>query len=384
VFLPEGRHGSGLRGAASVSVRTIAGNLFLVFASTCLALACSEVWLRDIAPEIVAAPNNWALLSDFYEPNSDGVYTWPPDRRIRYVRMQGDRIEFDVSFHSNDLGLVDHQDYSDPPAGVRRIALVGDSFTAGYHGGRPWVPLLRERMAGEDPALYNLGIGGAGFVQFERLLASTSKSVHFTDVVLVVISDDLLRPPWYLDVERDEARFCVESWAPWYCRLKRPYFHRIDLDTDPAEWVARGREPQSAVRGSALVSLLVRVMRAAERTDAERSRRIAGNESALRSIVRTYGSERVFVVHLPVRSEVERGSYDAYARHLGDLLGALGVPYFPALFECPWRPDWFFENDSHPNHRGYVRVASCVEGFLRERVMRGSSPSSLPRAKRSG
>lgn len=341
----------------------------------CLALGCGELWLRRVAPELVAPPMNRALLSDFYRANSDGVFTWPPDRQIRYARMHGARVEFDVVFHSNDLGLVDDEDYAGPPGGDLRIALVGDSFTAGYHGGRPWVPILRERMAGEDVALFNLGIGGAGFIQFEQLLESVSKKVHFTDIVLLVISDDLLRPSWYLDVEDDEARFCPESWAPWLCRLKPPYFHRIDLESDPAEWFATKLDAPSAVRGSALLSLFMHVMRASERTDEEREERIAANERALSSIVRTHGSERIFLVQLPMRNEVVRGSYETYAWNLPDLAAELGVDYFPALRECDWSARMFFEHDTHPNASGYTRVASCVEGYLRERVMR--RPRSL-------
>jgi lysophospholipase L1-like esterase len=362
----------------------IAGNLLLACASVGLALGCGELWLRRVAPELVAPPTSRAFLSDFYEANSDGVFTWPPDRWIRYARMHGDRVEFDVVFRSNDLGLVDDEDYAEPPGGALRIALVGDSFTAGYHGGRPWVLALRERMAGEDVALYNLGIGGAGFVQFDHLLESASKKVHFTDVVLLVISDDLLRPSWYLDVDGDEARFCLESWPQWLCRLKRPYFHRIDLETGPAEWVARRLDVSSAARRSAMVSLFLQVMRASERTDEVRDERIAANERALASIVRTYGSERVFVVHLPMRSEVVRGSYDTYARNLPDLVGDMGVDYLSALSECAWSPHMFFEHDTHPNARGYRQVASCVAGYLRGRVMRSSRSFSPRPAKREG
>ena len=231
-------------------IPAIAGNLLLACASMGLALGCGELWLRRVAPELVAPPMNRAFLSDFYHANSDGVFTWPPDRQIRYAKMHGDRVEFDVFFRSNDLGLVDDENYAEPPGSALRVALVGDSFTAGYHGGRPWVPALREGMAGEDVALYNLGVGGAGFVQFERLLESASKKVRFTDVVLVVISDDLLRPSWYLDVHGDEARFCLESWPSWLCRLKRPYFHRIDFETDPAKWVGRRLDARSASRRS--------------------------------------------------------------------------------------------------------------------------------------
>jgi hypothetical protein len=97
--------------------------------------------------------------------------------------------------------------------------------------------------------------------------------------------------------------------------------------------------------------------------------------------VRAYGSDRVFVVHLPMRDEVVRGSYDAFARNLPGFVSDLGVDYFSALSECDWSARMFFEHDTHPNARGYTRVASCVAGYLRERVVRSSRSFSVRPAK---
>jgi lysophospholipase L1-like esterase len=367
-----------------VTLRPIAGRALLVVVSVGVTLACAEWALRGLAPELVAPAGDWALLSDFYEPNADGVYTWPPNRRIRYVRLHGDRVEYDVSFPANDLGLVDGVSYANPPESARNIALVGDSFTAGYHGGDPWVPALRERLQPAGVRLHNLGVGGAGVLQFEALLASVGKSVAFSDVVLVVISDDLLRPRWLLDVRGDEARFCLESWPRWLCRLRPVYFHRIDLVDDPLARAEQVRRASAGAGRSALASLLVHVVRAAERTERERARRIAANEAALAAIVRAHGGRRVSVVHLPVRAEVERGAYDDYARHLGELARTLGVGYFPALFECRWKPEMFFANDAHPNAVGYAQVSSCVARWLREQVLSHPDAASVRAQPNSG
>jgi hypothetical protein len=349
-----------------VKLRAAAGNALLAVLSVAATLTCSEGYLRFAAPELAAPPADWAFLSDFYTPNGDGDFTWPAHRRIRYVRMHGEAVEYDVQFDTNDLGLVDARDYVGAPRVGRQIAVVGDSFTAGYHGGTPWVPALNERFHPQAVRLYNLGIGGAGFLQFESLLRSVSREVAFSDVLLVAISDDLQRPRWRLDVEGDVARFCLLTWPDWLCELRRPYFHRIDLVTEPSARVRAARD----IGRLALTSLFVHVARSAERSEAERSRRIDANRNAIRAIVERFGAAHVSLVHLPTRGEVERGAYDGLGDGLREAVEAVGVQYVPALRDCAWDPAMFFRHDEHPNALGYARVTECVDAHLRERLAR--------------
>jgi len=349
-----------------VRLRATAGNAFLAAFSVAATLTCGEGYLRFAAPQLAAPPEDWALLSDFYTPNGDGDFTWPAHRRVRYVRMHGEAVEYDVTFDTNDLGLVDARDYVGAPRVARQVAVVGDSFTAGYHGGTPWVAALNERFDPQTVRLYNLGIGGAGFLQFESLLRGVSRQVTFSDVLLVAISDDLQRPRWRLDVEGDVARFCLLTWPDWLCELRRPYFHRIDLASDPAALAHSVRDTGRL----ALTSLFVHVARSAERSEAERSRRIDANRNAIRAIVERHGAAHVSLVHLPTRGEVERGAYDALGDGLREAVEALGLEYVPALRDCAWEPAMFFRHDEHPNARGYARVAECVGAHLRERLAR--------------
>jgi hypothetical protein len=106
-----------------------------------------------------------------------------------------------VRFRTNDLGFIDHEDYLVPGqsrADAPRYAFVGDSFTAGFHGGTPWVPALRDRARKTNPDLqiYNLGVSGTGFDHFGRLLKSFATDVDFSEIVILAISDDFERPFW--------------------------------------------------------------------------------------------------------------------------------------------------------------------------------------------
>jgi hypothetical protein len=70
--------------------------------------------------------------------------------------LQDGDIVYDVRFTTNDLGFIDHEDYSsdgDRPADAPRLVFVGDSYTAGFHGGTPWVPALRDDARRADPDL---------------------------------------------------------------------------------------------------------------------------------------------------------------------------------------------------------------------------------------
>ena len=60
--------------------------------------------------------------------------------------MWGDKIEYDVTYQTNNLGFIDTKDYlNEAIPGKNYYAFIGDSFTAGTHAGFPWVPELREK-----------------------------------------------------------------------------------------------------------------------------------------------------------------------------------------------------------------------------------------------
>ena len=93
-----------------------------------------------------------------------------PNESVRTVAIYTGRIEYDVKYQTNNMGFIDHKDYDKNQPIERSIAFVGDSFTAGYHGGTPWVPGLRDKLAHDnDLEIYNLGVDGTGIIHFEKI-----------------------------------------------------------------------------------------------------------------------------------------------------------------------------------------------------------------------
>ena len=141
------------------------------------------------------APQRVLFFSDKpYVTNNDGAVVYVSDELIRCIVIYGDAIEYDVTFHTNNVGSVDHRAYPLPGERSRRIAFVGDSFTSGIHAGNPWVPGLGESNA--DLAVYNLGVGGTGIKHFVKRVFSFEDQSSFNEIVIFAIRSDFFRGFW--------------------------------------------------------------------------------------------------------------------------------------------------------------------------------------------
>jgi len=145
--------------------RPTVARLLLLAASLAISLVAVEIagWLLwDGTPDarmLFFSENPWLF-------DEGGFVKYKPRSEIRTAALYGDTIEYDLWFRTNDEGFVDDTDYASLALGDgrRNIAVVGDSFTAGYHGGVAWVQTLRS-APGFDPRthnLFNFGVSGAG------------------------------------------------------------------------------------------------------------------------------------------------------------------------------------------------------------------------------
>ena len=362
----------------------------LLFASVAFSLVAGEFLLRAATPAPSAPSTNVLMLSSsYYQLDDAGAIRHGPNDRLRILAMYDEAVEFDSTLPSNDLGFIDHRNYVLAPDGrlaSRRYAFVGDSFTEGF-GGDPWVPRLRDwlQASGRDVEIYNLGVAGAGFQQFDRLLRSVADELSFTDVVILVISNDFYRPIWTPVTSSDGLRLCRGERATG-CAARQP-IGLIGSHDSKGEAVERARqmsralvadpdadtEPlwRRAARQSRLLTLGWRTPRriyerfwraesVPDPGDMEDPRQLEANLSALSAIRSRHGAT-VQLIHLPEKQEVAAGRYKL---DVESQVERLGVPYFAALTRCEWAMSMFYPRDGHPNAQGYENISSCVANHL--------------------
>ena len=292
---------------------------------------------------------------------------------IRAVFLKDDDIVYDVRFRTNDLGFIDHEDYLVPDQSrtdAPRYAFVGDSFTAGFHGGTPWVPALRDRARKTNPDLqiYNLGVSGTGFDHFGRLLKSFATDVGFSEIVILAISYDSERPFWRPLTKGDAIHFCrADKTASDCLATVRPVARIFDRELGQAEILEllvqlqedQPRGPRKLkdrlLEHSRMAALLREYYRRFKLQLGSRDwlNRLADLRDA-------FPDKKTRFIHLPTSAELKRGGYNL---HPEDELAGLGVEYFPAMTACSW-PEGMFMADGHPNALGYDAIARCVSNHL--------------------
>lgn len=343
-------------------------NLLLMAVSLALALVLAEGALRVAAPHLGRPYEPLLFMTHAPQLDEAGAIRYAPRQAMRMAVLLSDEIEVDVRFATNNVGLVDDRDYAPGPAAQRRYAFVGDSYAAGVEGARPWIAALRERAGIEAHAL---GVGATGMLAFEKMLHSHLRAFPATDVVIVAISDDFLRPLWRPLAAGEEMRMCPAAESDAACMRRPPTAYLMPLETPSAELVAkaRGFMAQRESDRSALRSLLrqSRVLMLARTTlrqwmlREDRSAVLEDSLAALGRVRRAYPGARIRLVHVPDRSEAARGSYDLALR--GPVESA-GIEYLPVLGACHWSVELYYPRDNHPNPSGYEALGRCVGALL--------------------
>ena len=281
--------------------------------------------------------------------------------------MSGDHTEFDVQFKTNNFGLIDERAYPLPPKS-RNIAIVGDSFTAGYHGGKPWVPRLEQKVS--DARIYNLGITGAGFVQFDQLLSEVGESLSINETLVIAISSDVGRKPWRPIESDGRLFFCALTTQTDFCLKKKSSVYLLDgTETDDQIQAAarkhtRSNQKISLRRYLSRHTYVGRLFHS--RTWKRRSKKLDAEPiadisiDALRRMKQRLG-DSVTLMHIPERREVQAGGYSA---DLKTVARDLGLKFVDGLTLCKLTPDDYYKIDSHPNRNGYDKIKNCVAGIL--------------------
>ena len=232
-------------GMKAAGIRGAIVNAFLCGAALFITLVSAEVLLRrlDLFPDGARA---FFFTAPPWQETGGGGMAYRPDSSFGVWAVHGGRVEFAVTFETNNLGFIDTIDYRGGPVspGERRFVFAGDSFTAGFHGGNPWVPALRGRLpgTGTGEGVYNFGVGGTGLVNVLDLLRQFDGRLHFTDIVLAPISSDFFRLRWRPLTSGGEVRLCPEGEEDERCLARDPAGYLVGSDSSESEILRLFRE----------------------------------------------------------------------------------------------------------------------------------------------
>jgi len=217
----------------SLRWRAALSNLALALLSFGLVLLAFEIALRLLGyePDRQLATRRlvdaqWTRLLDCYPSNPRGYFEIDlrrPESRENYRRIAPRRFEAIAALHPwAVLSEYNHLRFRDLPPlprgrGVRRIVLVGDSFTEGQGVKEEdtLARLLERRLNQSDPGRYEVRNCGRRGLDFPELLEPFETSLQYEPdlVVYALVLNDAARPPefqarqpyindWILDRER--------------------------------------------------------------------------------------------------------------------------------------------------------------------------------------
>ena len=345
--------------------------LLAVTGAACLVLV--EVLGRLGTPP-PPGPRSLLFSQPAWEWDARGFVRFTPKAAIRTAAVYDGAIEYDVGFATNSDGFIDDREYAPDPA-RRSVALLGDSFTAGYHGGTAWVPRLRE-SPGFDPTrdqLLNFGVSGTGLLNFEQILAAYDPAYGFEDILILAIRSDFDRPPWKPVVQDGQVFLCDLAEPIDECPRSPARILLFDGDASPTELrrtVARvhGERDASPWRRFIDTSFLLRGLREIRnRSGADPT---PGFE-ALARMRKRHPTARFQLLHLPQKHEVRGGTFASLRRPTE----ATGVIYLDGSQRCRLAPEDFFPADGHPNASGYEKIRACAA-----RALEWHTPGTNPAA----
>ena len=353
-------------------VKKQSANVSLVLASLITCFIVGEVCIRVF--ELNNPTRSLMFSAETFRLDSNGAVRYFPKQNIRTVTVYKGEIEYDVTFQTNNLGLIDSKDYrQEANSSKTYYALVGDSFTAGFHGGKPWVPKLRSIMKLDDVEIYNLGVSGTGIEHFLRILRSVNQQLEITDIVILPITNDFYRRFWYPLTNSSGIRFCKETQRNEECS-KQPAIARIFPLASSKEEILKIassivteknnvpiRSIKEFLRRSELLTFTVRTLRSITVGEGD-EKSIEYSLNSLREIRTQFPEEKIHLIHIPQKQEIIKGEY--LLKRIGERVKDIGIMYYPALEKCDWSEKMFYIRDAHPNKIGYENILKCVSGYL--------------------
>jgi hypothetical protein len=357
------------------------GRVGLLLASVAASVGIAEAALRIIRPPAVQINHQPTIFA----PDPEIGYRYLPNSSS-YM----ERLEFKVPVRINNAGFFDDDFVPGRRPGVRRIAILGDSFTAGFHVGRGenFPDRLESRLRAGRPALrcevMNFGMAGLGTTQQATLLERDVVRYRPDLVVLAFYENDVEDVQHgivfnenyrgykliYSDPsQRERVAAQVDAfldkvspigrWAVEHSYLVRSFYNSWNESNGDASRLSltdnRARAADLFPRPLSREEAVSRIVEA-----------ISGMEEACRGI----GAEFLFVV-IPSKEEA-RGEKGLAADGIVEELERRETRTLSLLEAFRAREgrgdDLFWKRDGHCNAAGHALVASEVYRYLTEKL----------------
>jgi hypothetical protein len=159
------------------NTKKLAGNIAIMLAATIATVGLAEVGLRLFAGDLAGEPvtgNQYA----FYQYDPELGWSNAPGARGTFARS-----EFSHELRINSHGLRGPEIPAGKPAGIRRIAVQGDSYTWGI--GANDSELFTSLLEQEIPATQVLNFGVSGYGPVQYLLQAKKVLALDPDVVVI-------------------------------------------------------------------------------------------------------------------------------------------------------------------------------------------------------
>lgn len=186
----------------ATQLRNFLGPLGLVLVSTLVAFAIGEALVRLAFPPVPATLEGRLVASGAYEAHP--VLGWRPRPNVTHRFRR-----FDATFTTNSRGLHDRERALERSPGVRRIVVLGDSFTWGFgvNDREAFPKILESRLKRTE--VINLGVNGFGLRQEFDYLKLEGVLYHPDIVILALCQNDI-----YRDEQSTQDRYRALIQAP--------------------------------------------------------------------------------------------------------------------------------------------------------------------------
>ncbi|MEI8251798.1 MAG: hypothetical protein WCF98_11560 [Synechococcus sp. ELA057] len=355
------------------------------------------ILLADLTLKVLQLPRNSArtmlLAGSSLHSDPSGYRRYESHRQLEQTAVYGTSIAYRYRYSSNNLGLISTPDIQ--PGQHINLAIAGDSFSEGQ-GGYPWViPLQREWLQRNGLRSINYAIAGSGFGDFAAT-ARVARQQHRADKVLILFIEHDAYRPYQLMGSNQACSFYSNGildhlLGPFTCNLYGIVWHHVPAGLTDQQVIRASLARQNYGVFPALNALLLQISQqisqkmspSVSRPNTASAPRGGAQDSAplrygplpqasieaIQTITRLYGRDHVLMVQLPdqpgAASAANKGSRLHFQRVLHQ---ATGLTVLDLASSCRLSQGDFHQLDSHPNSKGYAKLASCVRDNPRIRA----------------